>query len=98
MFAGVVGALSLEKHSVVPWKCFNSSLLQPDLYHLNTVGKLFRSGRCQPVIGLAVLVQDVKHHHRASDYEHAKEEVGSLQGIGVRVEVEDAIEIEDDLE
>ena len=73
-------------------------LSQPHLYHLNTVGKLFRSGRCQPVIGLEVLVQDVEHHHRASDYEHAKEEVGSLQGIGVRVEVEDAVEVEDDLE
>ena len=49
---------------------------------------------CGPCAGCQTSLPSV----RLWAIEHAKEEVGSLQGIGVRVEVEDAIEVEDDLE
>ena len=48
--------------------------------------------------GGALLVQDVIHHHRPADDDHPKQEVDGLQGIVVRVQVEDAVEVEGDLQ
>ena len=48
--------------------------------------------------GGALLVQDVIHHHRPADDDHPKQEVDGPQGIVVRVQVEDAVEVEGDLQ
>ena len=48
--------------------------------------------------GGALLVQDVVHHHRPAYDDHPKKEVDRLQGIVVRVQVDDAIQVEGDLQ
>ena len=48
--------------------------------------------------GGALLVQDVIHHHRPADDDHPKQEVDGLQGIVVRVQVDDSVEVEGELQ
>ena len=67
--------------------------------HLDAVAKLFGERDCQlPVAGGALLVQDVVHHHRPANDHHPQQEVDCLQGVVVRVQVDDAVEVEGDLE
>ena len=76
-------------------KCSYNSL-SADLY---AVAKLFGEGNGQlPVAGGALLVQDVVHHHRPADDHHPQQEVDRLQGAVVGVQVDDAVEVEGDLE